>query len=189
MTVLNISDILKSVIVIKNIKDICFSALFTAVMVVLSLIYIPLTVPITLQTFAVFLSLLILGEKKGTASVIVYILLGLVGLPVFSGFRSGPSALLSPTGGYILGLLLICIVYAVLNRVFKAKFKNLSLMIGLICCYLIGSLWYMIFTGTDSFFAVLTVTVLPFIIPDVIKLSLANMVAKRIEKIKLKSLK
>lgn len=181
MTDLVFLYIISLVIVIKNIKDICFSALFTAVMVVLSLIYIPLIVPITLQTFAVFLSLLVLGEKKGTASVTAYILLGLVGLPVFSGFRSGLNVLLSPTGGYILGLLLICFIFAVLNRAFKGKFKNLSLIIGLICCYIIGSLWYMIFTGADSFFAVLTVTVLPFIIPDIIKLFLAYIIAKRIK--------
>lgn len=168
-------------IVIKNTKDIAFSALFTAVMVVLSLIYIPMPVPITLQTFAVFLSLLILGEKKGAASVIAYILLGLVGLPVFSGLRSGLSALLSPTGGYIIGLVLICVIFAVLNRVFKGKFKILSLITGLIFCYLTGSLWYMFFTGTESFFAVLTVTVIPFIIPDFIKLFLAYEISKRIK--------
>ena len=138
-------------------------------------------VPITLQTFAVFLSLLILGAKKGTASVIAYLLLGLVGLPVFSGFHSGLSALLSPTGGYVLGLFLICLIFAVLNKVFKGRFKILSLITGLIICYLTGTLWYVIFTGEKSFFAVLTVTVLPFIIPDIIKLFLAYIIAKRIK--------
>ena len=171
-------------IVIKNIKDITFSALFTALMVALSLIYIPLTVPITLQTFAVFLSILVLGSKKGFVSVAVYILLGLVGLPVFSGFRSGFSAILSPTGGYILGLLLIPLGYALFNFIFKGKLKRISLFIGLIACYIAGSIWYMIFVSESSFFAVLTVCVLPFIIPDVIKLIFAFILAKRIEKIK-----
>lgn len=172
-------------IIIKNIKDITFSALFTALMVALSLIYIPLTVPITLQTFAVFLSILVLGEKKGLLSVAVYILLGLVGLPVFSGFRSGFSAILSPTGGYILGLVLIPLVYALFNRIFKGKLKRISLFIGLVACYITGSIWYMFFAGTGSLLVILTVCVLPFIIPDIIKLHLAFILAKRIEKIKI----
>ena len=168
-------------IIIKNIKDITFSALFTALMVALSLIHIPLTVPITLQTFAVFLSVLVLGTKKGFLSVAVYILLGLIGLPVFSGFRSGPSAVLSQTGGYIVGLLLIPLVYALFNYIFKGKLKRISLFIGLIACYITGSIWYMIFIGEGSFTAIFTVCVLPFIIPDIIKLHLAFILAKRIK--------
>lgn len=169
-------------IVIKNIKNIAFSALFTALMVAFSLMYIPLTVPITLQTFAVFLSLLVLGSKWGLVSVATYMLLGFVGLPVFSGFRSGPSALLSPTGGYLIGLLLICLVYDLLDKIFKGKYKRISLLIGLMLCYFVGSLWYMIFSGEGSFWAVFSVCVAPFIIPDIIKLIFAFIIAKRIGK-------
>lgn len=168
-------------IVIKNIKNIAFSALFTAVMAVLSLIYIPLTIPITLQTLAVFLSLLILGAKWGSISVLTYILLGVVGLPVFSGFKSGIAALLSPTGGYVIGLLVICLTYLLFNCFFKGRFKNLGLIIGLILCYLIGSVWYMLFSGEESFLAVVTVCVLPFLVPDTIKLIIANLIAKKVK--------
>ena len=170
------------VIDIKNIKNIAFSALFTALMVAFSLMYIPLTVPITLQTFAVFLSLLVLGSKWGFVSVATYMLLGFVGLPVFSGFRSGPSALLSPTGGYLIGLLLICLTYALLDKLFKGKYKRISLFLGLLICYLAGSFWYMLFSGEGSLWAVFSVCVAPFIIPDIVKLIFAFIIAKRIGK-------
>lgn len=70
-------------------------------------ISIPAAVPFTLQTFGIFLVLAVLGARQGSAAVIVYILLGLVGLPVFAGFSGGPGALLGPTGGYIVGFALI----------------------------------------------------------------------------------
>ncbi|MBQ1892315.1 MAG: biotin transporter BioY, partial [Firmicutes bacterium] len=87
-------------------KDMAYIALCAVLLAVCSWISIPFTVPFTLQTFAVFCTLLILGGKRGTVAVAVYILMAAVGLPVLSGFRGGAGALLGTTGGYILGFIL-----------------------------------------------------------------------------------
>ena len=87
----------------KKLYDITLVALFSAIIVICSLISVPSAIPFTLQTFAVFLSLCVLGAEKGILSIVIYIILGLVGLPVFSGFNSGLGALLNVTGGYISG--------------------------------------------------------------------------------------
>lgn len=183
MTITVFVYILTLVIIIKNIKNLAYSAIFTALMVAVSVVYIPLAIPITLQTFVVFLALLVLGGKMGSLSVLTYILLGLIGLPVFSGFKSGFSAVLSPTGGYIIGLLAICITYMISNCLFKGKFKKTSLIIGTALCYLVGSLWYMAYSGENSFLAILSVCVFPFIIPDLIKLFVAKIIADKIKRV------
>ena len=106
----------------KSIYKVTLTALFAAVITVCSWISLPVfAVPITLQTFAVFSALLILGGKYGTMSVLVYILLGSVGAPVFSGFRGGLSALMGPTGGYIVGFLLTGIIYLLFTSFFSEK--------------------------------------------------------------------
>ena len=92
-------------------RDMTYIALFAVLMIVCAWISIPITtISFTLQTFAVFAALLTLGGRRGTYAVVVYLLLGAVGLPVFSGFRGGPAALLGATGGYILGFLASALV-------------------------------------------------------------------------------
>lgn len=86
-------------------RDMALIAAFAAVITVCAWISVPAAVPFTLQTFAVFLAVGLLGGKRGTIAVAVYILLGAVGVPVFSGFNGGLGALLGITGGYILGFL------------------------------------------------------------------------------------
>ena len=88
-----------------------YNALFAVLLTVCAWISVPLPVPFTLQTFAIFAALGILGGRRGTWAVAVYLLLGAVGLPVFSGFRGGLGALLGTTGGYILGFLALALVY------------------------------------------------------------------------------
>ena len=86
--------------------DIVYIAVCAALMAVCSWIQIPTVVPFTLQTFAVFFAVYFLGGKKGTLAVFIYILLGMVGLPVFAGFKGGFGALFGMTGGYIMGFIL-----------------------------------------------------------------------------------
>ena len=88
-----------------NIKSLARMAICTALIVVCSWLTVPFTVPFTMQTFAIFFTVCLLGPWQGMISILVYILLGAVGVPVFSGFRGGLDALLGPTGGYILGFL------------------------------------------------------------------------------------
>ncbi len=153
--------------------NLSLSALFTAVIVICGLITVPAPVPFTLQTLGVFSATLFLGSKGGFWSVLAYILLGTVGMPVFSGFLGGVGVLFGPTGGYILGFLFIPLATGLLCRFFSKKQKTVYCFIGLILCYVMGSVWYTIYTDAASFLTVLTVGVIPFVLPDVVKLLLA----------------
>lgn len=87
-------------------RDLVLIAIFAAMMAVCAWISVPvLAVPFTLQSFGVFMALLCLGGKRGTAAICVYVLLGAVGAPVFSGFNGGIGAIMGATGGYIIGFI------------------------------------------------------------------------------------
>lgn len=165
-----------------TISDITAIALMIAVTALCSWITIPFSIPFTMQTFAVFFSLEYFGGKKGTLGILLYILLGIVGLPVFSGFAGGIGYLLGPTGGYIFGFAVSGIVFCIFEKI-GAKKRALRLAFKLVClavCYLSGTLWFVHVTGT-KFGAALAVCVLPFVVPDVIKIALADKVAERID--------
>lgn len=171
-----------------KIHDLVYIALFTSLIVVCSWITVPFAIPFTLQTFAIFTTIALLGGKRGTISVLCYILLGLCGLPVFSKFNSGASALFGATGGYIMGFVLLALVMWGCERLLGKKVAVLlaSMFLGLIVCYLFGSVWYMFVymhsTGAAGFIAAIIQCVLPFIVPDAIKIFLALLVKKRLGK-------
>ena len=168
--------------------DMAYIGLFAVVIAICSWISIPTVVPFTLQTFAVFLAVAVLGGKRGTLSVIVYVLLGAVGLPVFSGFKGGIGVLLNTTGGYIIGF----IFYALLMLAFEKSFGRkawaliLSMILALALCYAFGTIWFMIIyannVGAVGLSAVLGWCVIPFIIPDLIKIALAFILSRRISR-------
>ena len=112
-------------------------ALFTAIIAVCSWIQIPLVVPFTLQTFGVFCALAILGGKSGTISVLLYIVLGTIGVPVFAGFSGGIGTLLGMTGGYIIGFLFSALIYWGITRWLGEKLPVmiLAMVLGLAACY------------------------------------------------------
>ena len=120
-------------------KDMAYIALCAVLLAVCSWISIPFTVPFTLQTFAVFCTLLILGGKRGTVAVAVYILMAAVGLPVLSGFRGGAGALLGTTGGYILGFILTGLIYWLSEKLLADSpvIRIAALVCGLAVCYAI----------------------------------------------------
>lgn len=161
----------------KKIYSVALSALFAAVTAICALITVPAPVPFTLQALGVFTATAVLSAKYSIASVCAYILLGAVGLPVFSGFSGGPGVLFGPTGGFIFGFILIPVIYGLLSRFFSGKSRWLYMLAGLLACYAAGAAWYTVYTGADSFVSVLTVTVLPFILPDILKLFVALKVA------------
>jgi biotin transport system substrate-specific component len=166
-------------------KDVALVGLFAALMVICAWISIPLgPVPVTLQTFAVFLAAALLGSKRGTLAVGVYILLGVVGLPVFSGFKG-----LNPlTFGYVLGFLPLGMLTAASDKLFPGKKLALPLgmVMGLLVCYLIGTVWFyyvMHFRGTEyGFGKILSLCVIPFILPDLVKLGLAWFLSLKLKK-------
>ena len=154
------------------------SSLFAALTAICAWIAIPLPgISFTMQTFAVLLTLGVLGGRWGTVSISLYLLLGLVGLPVFTGFRGGVAALLDPTGGFLWGFFLGSLAYWALERL-----GRIPAMVGcLALTYLCGSAWFSVYAGMD-FFSAMAVTVLPWLIPDALKLALANYAVRRITK-------
>jgi len=165
--------------------DMVYIAVFAVLIAICSWISIPTTVPFTLQTFAVFLAVGVLGGKRGSLSVLIYILLGAVGIPVFAGFSGGFGILLGSTGGYIIGFLFSALLMwgmeALLGK--KTWVLGLSMVLGLIVCYAIGTIWFMVVytknSGPVELAAVLSWCVIPFIIPDLIKIALALVLSKR----------
>ncbi len=174
--------------------DLVLIGAFAALMAVCAWITIPGTVPFTLQTFGVFITFYLLGGKRGTITVLIYILLGAVGLPVFSGFKGGYGVLLGTTGGYILGFFFSALVMWALYRPFeKIEKKNKAakllvpfceMIIGLLVCYAFGTAWFMIVysrtKGALSLATCLSWCVIPFIIPDLIKIALALLLGFRL---------
>jgi Uncharacterized conserved protein len=167
--------------------DLVYIAIGAALITVCAWITIPTTVPFTLQTFAVFFVLLLLGGVRGTMAVAVYILLGAVGVPVFSGFNSGVGVLVGSTGGYIIGFLLMGLLYILFTRLLGEKFavKIAALVLGLAVCYAFGTAWFLyVYVRSKGAVGVLTVLswcVFPFVLPDIGKLTLAVLVSKRVK--------
>lgn len=159
--------------------DMAYIAIFTVLIAICSWITIPAAVPFTLQTFAIFFAVSVLGGRRGTLAVIIYILLGSIGVPVFSGFGGGIGVLMNTTGGYIIGFLLSALIMWVIERALGRKLwmQALSMLLGLLACYAAGTLWFMMIymrnTGDIGLMTVLSWCVIPFIIPDLIKIALA----------------
>ena len=124
--------------------DLVYIAVFAVVMAVCSWISIPAQVPFTLQTFGVFMAVGVLGGKRGTLAVLVYVLLGAVGVPVFAGFSGGIGALLGNAGGYIIGFIFSALVMWAIEHVFGRKpvVQIISMVVGLIVCYAFGTVWF-----------------------------------------------
>lgn len=164
-------------------REMVLIAMFSALTAVCSWITLPTAVPFTLQTFAVFCALFTLGGKKGLFSVLVYIFLGLVGLPVFSGFKGGVPALVSASGGYITGFVFLALVYWGAEKISGGKIylKVLSMIVGLAVCYAFGTAWFMYVMKSGLKFA-LGACVVPFIPFDLAKMALAYLVSCRIKK-------
>ena len=154
------------------------ASLFAGLMAICAWISVPvLDIAFTMQTFAIFLALLTLGGRWGTVSILIYLLLGMTGLPVFSGFRGGVGALVGVTGGYLWGFLLTGLCYWALERVGKLP----ALILGLLVCYSCGSLWFACYSGGGLGLIVLR-CVVPYLVPDAVKLWLALTIAKRLRK-------
>ena len=178
--------------------DLVLEAVCAALITITS--WISLTVmeiPFTLQTFGILLVLFTIGGKRGTISISIYLLLGLIGVPVFAGFKSGPSALEGPTGGFIIGFLVASLVYWLVDETVFRKLKTNSGMHTLFCAlegiifelvlYVFGVSWFMIMytrnTGAIGLGAVLMMCVVPFLIPDAVKLIAACVASIRTSRI------
>ena len=173
-----------------SIQDICSIAIMTAITVVLAQISIPmpLGVPMAMQTFAVTLAGIVLGAKRGAISMIIYVLLGAIGVPVFAGFTGGFGIIMNNTGGYIVGFIFTALAMWLMESLFGRKLwvQAISMILGLFICYAFGTVWFMLVymrnTGAVGLMTVLGWCVIPFIIPDAIKIVLALVLSNTLKK-------
>ena len=168
-------------------KNMALCGLFTAVLAVCGWISVPFgDSVITLQTFGIFLTLGLLGGKLGSLTIFVYLLLGAVGAPVFSAFRGGVGVLLGTTGGYIFGFMLTGLFYWLVTSLGDSPAVRLvAMVLGLLLCYGCGSCWYLSrYLSADSatLGLVLLKCVVPYLIPDAVKLSLAWLLTGRLKR-------
>ena len=173
----------KSKIATINITKTALSAAIICVLGPLSLSLPVSPVPISLGILGIFFSVYVNGWLWGTISVLIYLLIGFVGVPVFANFTSGAGKLLGPTGGYMIGYLLISLIAGY----FIEKFENkillhiIGMILGTAACYFLGTTWLMI-SLKMSFTAALMAGVIPFIPADVIKMAIAVAVGIPIRK-------
>lgn len=174
--------------------------IFAAITAICSFITIPLgftPVPINLGTLAVFLTGGILGKKYGTISMAVYVLLGAVGIPVFSGFRGGIGVLAGPTGGYIIGYIAAAFIIGLTADIISGRnalkttedkryihfpaigLYALTMAAGLIICYAFGTAWFMISTGTPLWTSLLS-CIFPFLPGDALKILAAAILVRKL---------
>lgn len=172
-----------------SIRNLALIAVMAVLICVCSWLTIPYVVPFTMQTFAVLCALLMLGGKRGLAAIGLYLLLGSVGLPVFSGFRGGLGHVLGPTGGYIVGFLLTGLSYLLLEQTLPKQKYLLRILLLELCqipCYLLGTLWFVAVSRTNGsavgFFTALSLCVLPYLLPDLVKLLLAERISDRVHR-------
>lgn len=165
-------------------QRIAVTGILAAAICLLAPLSIPVgAVPLSLATFAVYIIACTVDTKCAVSAVAIYILLGMAGLPVFSAFRGGLQIIAGATGGYIIGYIPCALTVSLLTE----KFGNnkyiypLSMVLGTLACYLIGTLWYTV-QAEVAFTAALSVCVLPFIIGDIIKITAASALAIAIKK-------
>ena len=164
---------------------ITMGALFTALLAVCSQIQIPLPrIPINLALFSVYLAGIILGPAAGSVSVIVYVLLGMAGIPVFAGFKSGIAAITGPTGGYIVGYIFAAFVTGMIVKLAGDKIYLLVIasLAGMIVCYALGTAWFM-YSMKVNFISAFTVCILPFLPGDAVKIVFAAVIGNRLRRL------
>ena len=155
-----------------------------AVICILGPLSIPIgVVPISFTNLAIYLSLYTLGMKKGTISYIIYMLIGFIGIPVFSNFSGGPSKLLGPTGGYIIGFIFMALIAGFFIDSFFEKWYLcfIGMVLGTIVCYAIGTAW-LAHQANMQIAAALSVGVIPFIPGDLVKIAISSFAGPQVRK-------
>lgn len=163
----------------------------TAVMAAVTCVLGPMSIsigpiPISFTNLAIYLSLYLLGWKRGSVSFLVYLLIGMVGMPVFSGYSGGFGKLFGPTGGYILGFLPMAVIAGWIIDHSRSRLAHMGGMIlGTAVCYALGTAWFCVQAGY-TVGAALGLCVIPFVPVDLVKMVIAMMlgsvVRDRLEK-------
>ena len=159
-----------------KVKDMTFIALFAALMCVISPFSLPIgPVPISLATLVVYIVASFLDYKRAPVVVLVYILIGICGLPVFSSFSGGIGKIIEPTGGYIIGYFFLAIIESILITIFRKKkwVYPLAMIAGTLVLYIFGTAWFMVLTEY-SFTKAMMACVIPFLPGDALKIIIAT---------------
>ena len=176
-----------------QVRSMAITALMAAVLCIIGPLSVPIgPIPLSLCLVGIYLSAYVLGMKHGTIAVLIYILLGAFGAPVFTGFAGGPAKLFGPTGGYIAGYILTALICGAfieltenkkdsLNRFAAIAIQLIGMIIGLAACYLLGTLWFM-FSAKVGFTQALMTCVVPFVVFDLIKIALGMTLGLTIKK-------
>jgi len=167
----------------KNTGKLVITAVFSAMLCVVAPITIPLPispVPVSLASCIIFTASFVLPPMQCVLSVLVYLILGGVGLPVFAGFSGGAGIIAGPTGGYLIGYLAAAFIASLFNFKFKKTYLSVIGMItGTLIMYFIGTVWFS-FTQDTDFVSALLVCVVPYLLTDALKISVALVIGRRI---------
>lgn len=164
----------------KGLRELTTAAIFAALLCLLCPWSIPIgAVPISLALFALTVMANLLSLRLSLAATLVYLVLGCLGLPVFSGFGAGIGVLIGPTGGFLVAYLPFVCLIGLSTKAKKRWMRLLLIAAALLLCYAIGMVWYMIVTSA-SVVSALIACVLPFVLPDTVKILLGLLVANSI---------
>lgn len=169
-------------------RDLVIIAVFSALLCVLAPLSIPLTgeVPISLATLVVMLMGVVLGSKKASIAVCLYIIIAMIGVPVLAGYKSGVASVFGPTGGYIWGYIPLAYMTGALSNKYEGKkdilYTVLGMAIGTVILYALGTVWYVYFTKTE-FLVALAACVTPFIPGDIVKMIVVIILGPRLRDI------
>lgn len=163
-------------------RDICYIGIFAAIIAVCAQVTVPFIggVPFTLQTWGVALAGVVLGAKRGVAAVLVYILVGAVGVPVFSGFGGGFGVIFGVTGGFILAFPVLAFAAGISARPGNVFILAAGLVAGTAVFLTLGMLWFAAVTG-GTVAAAFAAAVAPFILPEIFKIVAVIIVGKSIQ--------
>ena len=165
-----------------NVKRMCRIAMMTALLCVISPLSLPIgAIPISLATLGVYFTGICLGSLDGLFAVGLYLLLGIVGVPVFSGYTAGLAHIAGATGGYLVGYLPMAVLSG-LARGRSLAVRILFLILATAACYALGTIWFVLLTQS-AFAAAMAACVLPFLPGDCLKILAVALPAKRLEKI------
>ena len=168
-----------------KVRNMALCGAFAAFLALCAWISVPMgSIAFTMQTFGFLFTLGTLGGKWGGISILVYLLIGAMGLPVFSGFQGGFGVLLGATGGYLIGFLFSALIFWLITSIFHGKKGLLPAMAAALGgCYLFGTLWYRCFYAPGlPLGSILSVCVLPYLSPDILKLSLAFFLTRKLNR-------
>ncbi len=173
----SITKTTKNISTVIDAKTMVIIALMTAITCILGPISITIpmsVVPVSLTNLAVYFTVYVLGMKRGTVSYLVYLFLGLVGLPVFSAYTGGPGKLFGPTGGYLIGFIFMALICGFFIEKWQTKLYMhfIGMVLGTVVCYMFGTLWLAV-QAHMGFYQALAAGVLPFIIGDLAKIVIA----------------